>query len=255
MRFIYAYQTDKGTTRSNNQDSLIVKSISVGKSNVLLAAVCDGVGGLKFGERTSRRAAELLGAWADYELPQILKQEQAEKLLRHRFRQLIQDINEEIFFGNQRCGISSGTTLTAMLLWEYRYLIAHVGDSRIYAIDRQVWQLTADHSWVAQEEEAGRLTKEEARNHENRNVLLTCIGASADLVPQLREGEIKESTVFLLCTDGFWHCIEEPEWMRYFSPEQIMKEHTLGEHLYSLIDQVKRRGEKDNITAIGIGVF
>lgn len=253
MRFMYACQTDKGTARSGNQDSLIVKSVTCGQGPALLAAVCDGVGGLSRGEVASRRAAELLGEWAEYELPRLLETET--KSIRFRFRQQLREINREIFLDSRRNGISSGTTLTALVMWNYRFLLGHVGDSRAYAVTQTVRRLTEDDSWVAWEMAAGRMTAEEAKNHSRKNVILRCIGADEELEPRLAEGRIGESTVFLLCTDGFWHHIEDAELLRYFSPERADSQRQLGNALYYLFDQVKRRGENDNITAIAVKVF
>ena len=74
MRFIYCCQTDTGTERKNNQDSLVVKSRVTREHTVVLAAVCDGVGGLACGDMASRKAADMLSNWFDYELPQIMVQ-------------------------------------------------------------------------------------------------------------------------------------------------------------------------------------
>lgn len=255
MKYFYSCQTDKGTVRSNNQDSLVVKGIKCGNYTALLAAVCDGVGGMSYGELTSRRAAEMLAAWVDYELPQILEQGADHEIIRYRFRQMILDINAEIYFSNQRNHVSSGTTLTVLLLWNYCYLIGHVGDSRIYTIDQSVDQLTTDHSWIAQEISAGRMTKEEAKYDQRQNLILKCIGAEKELSPQIREGEVSESTVFILCTDGFWHNMKDSEWLSYLSPQQADTDNVLGENLRYLIQEMKSRGETDNITAVAIRVF
>lgn len=258
---------------------------SGGGQKALLAAVCDGVGGLSRGERASRRAAERLAEWAAEELPALLSREKEGEggLLRRRFWLLIQEINAGIFAGNKRSGVSSGTTLSALLLWNGRYLIGHVGDSRIYAVGRQTNQLTEDHSWVAREVSAGRMTPEQAKNSAKQNVILRCVGAEETVEVQLREGELEEPTVFILCTDGFWHHIREEEWTEYFSPLRIMgrrsipqgqndagkngmgqyerkeewneaasAEKMLGEGLFCLTEEVKARGETDNITAIAI---
>lgn len=255
MKYMYACQTDIGISRSSNQDSLIVKTVKNDGNTALLAAVCDGVGGLSKGEVTSRRVAKMLGAWTDYELPGLLGQDKTGEILRRRFRQQLMEINKEIFYSNKRSGIASGTTLTALVLWNYRYLLGHVGDSRAYAITRRVCQLTTDHSWVAQEVAAGRMTAEEARKSTKKNVILKCIGADETLEPQVKEGKVCEDTVFLLCTDGFWHHIADEEWLQFFSPERIAGEGILGANLYHLSSQVKCRGESDNITAAAVKVF
>lgn len=255
MQYIYSCQTDVGTVRENNQDSLVVKSLNLGNHRVAFAAVCDGVGGLSHGERASRTSVEMLSSWFDYELPQILTQSPAEPVLRHRFRKLLLEINREIYHGNLRNGVSSATTLTALLLWDYHYLAGHVGDSRIYKIDHQVQQLTRDHSWVAQEVAGGRMTADQAAADARQNIILKCMGAEPEVEPDVFEGHIWDKTVFVLCTDGFWHYMDAGEWLQRFSPMVIREEKHLAENLYYMAEQVKQRGESDNITAIAIDVF
>ncbi len=256
MGFIYCCQTDVGTERETNQDSLVVKSRVTKDHTVVLAAVCDGVGGLVSGELASRKAADMLSGWFDYELPQIMRQPDAKEVIRYRFRQILWNINGEIYYSNLRQGITSATTLTALVLWDNRFLMGHAGDSRIYGISRTaVRQLTKDHSWVAQEVLEGRMTEEQAEKDPRRNVILKCMGAAPEAEPDILEGTIKENMMFVLCTDGFWHHIKPEEWKNYFSPAPALTEKKLAENLYYMMEQVKGRGERDNITAITINVF
>ncbi|MDO5346508.1 MAG: protein phosphatase 2C domain-containing protein [Lachnospiraceae bacterium] len=254
MKFIYSCHTDIGTMREVNQDALVIKNIRQRGHTVLLAAICDGVGGLNQGEVTSRKTAEMLSDWFDYELPQIMASDRMDEIIVYRYRQVIADINKEIYFGNMRSRISSGTTLSTLLLWDYHYLIGHVGDSRIYSIGEYPRLLTRDHSWVEQEIRLGHMTAEEAAEDSRRNVILKCIGADQDVEPDMLEGNVEEPMVFLLCTDGFWHYVRVSEWMQYFSPEVAASENVLSSHLYYMTEQVKRRGETDNITAIAIRI-
>ena len=232
----------------------MIKSIRQEGHTVLLAAVCDGVGGLNQGEVASRKTAEMLSQWFDFELPQMIASGRMDEIIAYRYRQVIADINKEIYFGNMRSGISSGTTLSTIILWDYRYLIGHVGDSRIYEITKSPKLLTRDHSWVAREVRLGRMTPEEAAEDSRQNVILKCIGIDQDVEPDMLEGTVREPTVFLLCTDGFWHHVRASEWMQYFFPGVIAAENILSSHLYYITEQVKRRGETDNITSIAIDI-
>jgi PPM family protein phosphatase len=65
-------------------------------------------------------------------------------------------------------------------------------------------QLTEDHSWVETEIRKGNLTREEARVHPRRNVLLQCLGIEQSLDILVNEGYINEGDIFLLCSDGFY---------------------------------------------------
>ena len=255
MRFIYCCQTDTGTERKNNQDSLVVKSRVTREHTVVLAAVCDGVGGLACGGMASRKAADMLSNWFDYELPQIMVQPDAGEAIRYRFRQAVQNISGEIYYNNLKQQITSATTLTALVLWDNQYLIGHAGDSRIYEIGRTVRQLTKDHSWVAKEVSEQRMTEEQARRDPRKNIIFKCAGAEPDMEPDILKGTVRENIMFVLCTDGFWHHIRPEEWKMYFSPAAHLTEKELSENLYYMTEQVKFRGESDNITAIAIYVY
>lgn len=252
MRYQYSYQTDKGNFRVSNQDSLLVTGIRTEYGLALLAAVCDGVGGLLVGEETSRQTAELLKKWTEYELPLILVQKDCRKLMEYRFEQLVQAINKEIYYANQQKGIVSGTTLSAMLLWDNHYVIGHVGDSRIYRIRKDVTQMTTDHSLVACEVAAGRITQEEAKQDPRQNVITQSIGNSLKINPEIKSGSLSENQIFVLCTDGFWHLMETEEWLSFFSPDILRESEQLKKQISHLIERARERGEKDNITAIAV---
>ena len=255
MNFFYSYQTDRGTVRTSNQDSLMVKVIQSAGNQAFLAAVCDGVGGLTHGELTSRKTVEMLGKWAEYELPGLLADVADGKVLKKRLQHLLQDINREIYFDNLSGGISSGTTMTALVLYDDHYWAAHVGDSRLYAVTEDgAIRLTEDHSWVEEEILAGRMTREEAEHSPRKNVILKCIGASGEISPQILEGKAEKDTVFVLCSDGFWHDITAKEWAEVFAPENNPESRTLGKNLQQMAEQVKARGESDNITAVAVRI-
>lgn len=252
MRFFYSCYTDIGTIRAVNQDSLLVKTWNQDGHKAVLAAVCDGVGGLSQGEWASRRTAEMLSSWFDYEIPQIIPRSDAKELFSYRLRQLTSDINKEIYFENSRRGIQSGTTISVILIWDFQYMIAHAGDSRIYRIADGIEQLTQDHSWVAQEVAAGRMSPEQAEADSRKNIILKCVGASTDIQPDYQWGVIQQQTVFCICSDGFWHHIQQAEWWQMFSPNSVQDENMLGDRLHYLTELVKKRGETDNISSVAV---
>lgn len=54
MKYKFIADTDVGISRSTNQDSILVKHASYNKKEVMLAIVCDGMGGLSK-RRTRKR--------------------------------------------------------------------------------------------------------------------------------------------------------------------------------------------------------
>lgn len=72
MNFEIAYCTEVGCRKSVNQDSLYIKQIRLEEKNILLAVICDGMGGLAQGELASatetikeRKMAKILYGYKD----------------------------------------------------------------------------------------------------------------------------------------------------------------------------------------------
>ena len=137
---------------------------------------------------------------------------------------------------------------SAILLMEGHYLIAHVGDSRVYKIAGTVEQLTEDHSFVAREIKRGNMTEEEAENHPQRNVLIQCVGASGIVTPDILHGRTEKGDVYMLCSVGFRHKLSTVEIYEEFRAENIGSAEIMEDKERYLISRVKTRNERDNIT-------
>src|SRR5260370_39735386 len=104
-----------------------------------------------------------------------------------------------------------GTTVTALVLYEPRFLIGQVGDSRAYLYrDGTLIQLTKDHSYVQEQVDAGYLTPEQARSHPYSNVITRCVGANSDVMPDIYLGTVKPSDLFLLASDARTPMLDQP---------------------------------------------
>lgn len=69
-----------------------------------------------------------------------------------------------------------GTTLEICLIYNNRAFIGHIGDSRIYRIrDKFMRKLTTDHSYVETLVKGGTITKEEAKHHPKKNMLMKAL--------------------------------------------------------------------------------
>src|SRR6185503_7705205 len=90
------------------------------------------------------------------------------------------------------------------------YLIGHVGDSRAYLFrDHHLVQLTKDHSYVQEQVDAGYLTPEQARTHPYSNVITRCVGANAEVIPDVYMGTLRTHDVYLLASDGLTGMLED----------------------------------------------
>lgn len=128
-------------------------------------------------------------------------------------------------------------------------MIVHVGDSRVYQIDSALNQLTTDQTFVAREVSKGNMTIEQAKVDKRRNLLLQCVGASKVVEPQVLLGTTKKGA-YMLCSDGFRHEITEEEIYESFIPKKLSNKKMMHKQMQYLIQQVKKRQEKDNISVI-----
>src|SRR4029078_5653498 len=84
------------------------------------------------------------------------------------------------------------TTASAVLAGPHSACVAHVGDSRVYAmLDGQVRQLTDDHSCVEEQVRAGTMTSSAARQHPWRNVVTRALSGGSD--PEIDTVELSPS--------------------------------------------------------------
>ncbi len=254
MKFTAFIETDVGNVKKINEDSSLVKIASTSKgSNILLAVLCDGMGGLEKGELASATAIRYFSRWFDKGLPYHLKNFSWEGIS-EVWKRLIENLNRIILRYGEKNNITLGTTLTALLCIDDSYMIAHIGDSRAYKIHYDLKQLTEDHTYVAREVKLGHITEEEAQKSPRRNVLLQCIGASKEVVPEVIFGELECGTSYLLCSDGFRNEITSEEIFNYLNPKAALTKEESKEYLRLLMDTAKNRRERDNLTAILIKV-
>src|SRR5258708_13255772 len=118
-----------------------------------------------------------------------------------RVAQALRDANRAVYerTRTERDKLGMGSTVSALLLSETRYVVGHVGDSRIYLIrDGQMRQLTKDHSLVQEQVDAGLLTPEQARRHPQSTVITRCLCMADEIEPDVFNREALASTTFLL---------------------------------------------------------
>lgn len=248
MHYSAVANTDIGNTKETNQDSLCLLLADSKAGEIVMAIICDGMGGLSKGEVASATVIRAFDEWFRIELPKELVSLDM-SVIASKWDLILKSLNGKIMEYGKQHNVSLGTTFTGMLIVGNDYLIVHVGDSRAYHISSDLNQLTQDHTFVAREIEAGRMTPEQAAVDERRNVLLQCIGASKIINSQLLIGKVKPGT-FILCSDGFRHKITKQEMIGAFHKDQLVNTDVMSSRANTVIDGVKKRGEKDNISVI-----
>lgn len=230
MKFRSAALTDIGKSRNENEDRFL-REDALG-----IFGVADGIGGLPGGGEAAECTVQ--------ELVRILKQTDTTPdlvSLTQTVSVAVRELGQEI---NPPYGI--GTTLTFGVLKNDLLLLAHVGDSRAYVLQRgDFLRLTEDHT-VENEARHLRARGEDIKiTPDNRNALTRCIGQ-----PGLPEVDFQEFIVtagdrYFFTTDGIIRVVTDDELAEILagpeSPDELLK---------IIIDLALKRGGYDNLTAV-----
>lgn len=240
--------TDIGNGRPTNQDAYLLKQREYKGRLYLLAAVCDGMGGLRRGEIASRYIIEILKQWFEESLPAFLENGNIKDIQKELIR-LIKKANSNLLLMSQGVEDAMGSTLTLLFVMDHQFFVLNVGDSRTYWFDHRRKYVTTDHTLVQLEVKAGHLSKEQARKDPRRHILIQCVGVTKDIRVDCYNGRLRPGMEFLLCTDGFYSLLEEEEIYQVDASEEIMKI-----WVERCFQKVKERGELDNLSCILIKV-
>ena len=146
---------------------------------------------------------------------------------------------------NRALAENSGTTLTACIRIENDFIAANIGDTRFYLISETgAVQLSIDDSWLAQQIDAGLISKEDEENQTGQNLLTRCIGIGGYYGPHIIRGHLEENQILCICSDGFYKKISDAEMIDAVSSWYQNNENPLSMVLETLFE----RGETDNIS-------
>lgn len=230
-------KTDIGQHRKINQDYIFLSDKPVG-SLPNLYIVADGMGGHKAGEYASKFSVE--------HFINEIKQSKKHGVVTI-MKAAIETVNTELLRESETNDdyVGMGTTFVAAVMEDGQIYAMNVGDSRLYLIDDAVEQITMDHSLVEEMYRCGQLTKTEAKNHPEKNIITRALGAGKEVVPDFFEVAISSGQHILLCSDGLSNMLEDDE-----IGEVIKDGKTLEEAVNKLVERANFYGGMDNISAI-----
>ncbi len=250
--FNVSYDTDVGIKKKTNQDSILLKGGAAEKEELLLAVICDGMGGMEKGELASATVVRAFSDWFENDYMNS-SMTVSDEMIKKQWQDILEDVNSRLITYGKENQLQLGTTVSAILLKDNgQYVFGHVGDTRIYTLSDTLQQLTEDHTFIAREIKRGNMTIEEAKKDNRRNVLLQCIGVNEFFEPQYENGRLAHGTALLLCSDGFRHMLSEDEISESLNPHKNLDEAKIKEKLREMIEWNKQRMETDNISAIYI---
>ncbi|HET9964432.1 MAG TPA: Stp1/IreP family PP2C-type Ser/Thr phosphatase [Rubrobacter sp.] len=230
--------TDTGKVRQNNEDALLVGE---GEDETLFV-VADGIGGFEAGEVASSLAVDVLK-----DLPPG-----------ESFKAAIGEANRRIVAagrGDEKLS-GMGTTVVAIRFGgthgEPVAEVAHVGDSRAYLMrGGDMKPITEDHSLVAELVRSGDLTRDQAAEHPQKNLITRALGADEEVDVDTAVLSVEAGDRVLLCSDGLSDMVSEAGISEILAQSPDDPERAARGLLSAALDA----GGNDNITVVVVDVM
>ncbi|MDA1475587.1 Stp1/IreP family PP2C-type Ser/Thr phosphatase [Bacillus changyiensis] len=233
--------TDKGKIRQHNEDDA---GIFTKTEELVLAVVCDGMGGHLAGDVASKMAVSTLrDIWEQAEtIPSTPADSEAWLI------EQIAAVNQKLHDHSrtyQECQ-GMGTTVVSVLYTGKSLTVAHIGDSRCYLLHESSFtQLTEDHSLVNELVKTGSISKEDAQHHPRKNVLTKALGTEPTVTVEARSFEVEPGDQILLCSDGLTNKVDDLK-LKEVLHASISIENTAEQ----LVQMANDNGGDDNITVV-----
>jgi protein phosphatase len=241
----YGVATDVGLVREVNEDSLL--------ADPPVFVVADGMGGHDGGEIASRIVVEEFARLADVGYDPRRGSHVVMSTLRAAQRRLLEyGVTHRGSDGRPWHG---GTTAVAALLVEGddgpQWLLANLGDSRIYAFTRgELGRVSTDHSVVQELVSAGQITEEQALAHPERHIVTRALGGPDPLDPDFFLVSLADAERVLLCSDGVTDLVRDAVLAR------ILADHAdPRDAAERIVAAALEAGGIDNATAVVVDVM
>ncbi len=233
MAIEFGSYTHTGAVREKNEDNYFVGDN--------YAVVADGMGGHLKGEVASK-----LAVCAFEEIFSEGEVQQAETLLKKSVTQA----NKKIFsMASEKTEMQGmGTTVVSAAWNDSMVFVANVGDSRCYLIrNKEIKQISIDHSYVQHLVSKGEITQEEAKNRNDKNLILKAVGCEKEVEPDIFKLERKKGDIIVLCSDGLTNMVEDNEIKNCLLERSVMQK-----KVEKLVAVANKNGGTDNITLVAI---
>ncbi|MBQ5320074.1 MAG: serine/threonine-protein phosphatase [Oscillospiraceae bacterium] len=234
MNFIHGCYSDIGNTRPNNEDSILSYAFEKDGLSVCVGIICDGIGGLANGEFASRKMTAYFMNWIVSLSTTDLSQRDFQSITME-FKEQLHTINGIICKEAALNSIQTGTTVSGVIIVNDDFMTVNVGDSRVYkVVKKSVTQLTSDDVQM------------QNRNGIERSVLSQCIGYDGNIFISTVIGKVEHNDAFIFCSDGFYKLMKDKEIAKTLF--WLNKKKNVSLVCSSLIEKIKSRGERDNIS-------
>ncbi len=249
-----ALRSHKGTVRTVNQDACCAYASQTSLGEVVMAIMCDGVGGLSYGEVASATVVQGFAQWFECELPSLLDAMDAVldcDVVRARWERLLADLNDLIRQHGRSVGAMLGTTFTGMLACGGSYIVGHVGDSRAYRLhEDELTQITEDQTLLAYKLAHNEITPQEAKTFAQRHVIMQSVGTEQRLAPAFYTGRMDDLDVMVLCSDGAYHVLGSKGLELMLQGASGWNEQLMEDACQRVLEKSMSGGERDNLSIV-----
>lgn len=235
-------KSDVGAVRSNNQDCCLAGEFANGET---WAIVCDGMGGANGGNIASETAIKTISE----KIVNGYHVGMNDNSVKHLIVSAIEAANATIYSKsrNDESLKGMGTTVVIAIIKGDTLYFAHVGDSRLYIVTKDsINQMTTDHSVVQMMIDNGEISRDEAKDHPQKNVITRALGVDDSIRIDYCQESFNDGDIVLLCTDGLTNFVEES---RIFEICNKYDPFLLSD---VLIDEAIASGGGDNVTVITV---
>jgi serine/threonine protein phosphatase PrpC len=234
-------KTHVGQVRDHNEDSFIVgldpvsdgwmlssDEFEIGDQGSVLI-VADGMGGENAGEIAAEIAVQSIKAYIQAEVKKEVPQA-PNKIMESAIIYAHNCIKDACRDNADYIGM--GTTVTVCMLQKDKIYVSWIGDTRVYRYSKHgrvhalpyhfnnLEILSEDHSKVWQMMVQGQLSLEDARTHEQSNIITQSLG---DLFrtpqPESREYPLFKDDHILICSDGLNGMLSDENMERIFTSD------------------------------------
>ncbi len=251
MHLTVSAASDIGLVRDGNEDSFLVDR------DLGLFIVADGMGGHRAGEKASSMSVEIVrNALVDrrhaiVEQVDLADEPSENSPAVNALRDAMLEANATVFAASSSDPDlqGMGTTVTSVLILGQQAFIGHVGDSRAYLLRQdQLYQVTMDHSLVAEQVRLGLMTEAQSRVSQYRNIITRSIGVDSQVEVDLYYVALEQGDLLLLCSDGLNGMVTDEE------IADVLRGHFADQCPKVLVELACAHGGEDNITALCVYV-
>ncbi|NEV63334.1 PP2C family protein-serine/threonine phosphatase [Thiorhodococcus minor] len=230
-----AQRSHVGKVRQVNEDSVLARP------DLGIWAVADGLGGHQCGDKASHMVVDALA-----QITPTLELDGVLAIARDKLTEVNDSLTQD---SADQPGSTPGSTVASLIVQGTSCAVLWAGDSRAYLLrDGKLRRLSRDHSQAEELVQSGLLDRRDVVGHPASSVLTRAVGARGGLELEDVRLDIFPGDYFLLCSDGLYNEVSEPEL------ERVLSENDCESAAEALLQLALSGEARDNISIVAIQV-